>query len=485
MAGGFILVTLDDITNEKQIELELKKQNVKLLELADKLTLSTKKLKKLAYSDHLTGLKNKLYFKERIKSHITKNPNGVFGVLILDLDNLKRINSAFGRQSGDEIIKHSAEVLTLFQHSGIEIFRLGDDEFLILVLNLEEKVTMLTIGDTIVETLSNENIRASGGIAIYPSDSTDIVDLIKFADIAASNSKMGSRQNITFFRTYMQEKILSEINIETKMTTALKTNKFQLFFQPQYNTADNSLRGFEALLRWYDDNLGWINPETFIPIAEESLKIIPLGNWIIETALSTLKKWQMEFNFNGIMSINVSPIQIKQNFFVDQLSDQIKSMGIHPDSIEIEITEGVMIENLDYACSIIQQIKTLGVRISLDDFGTGYATFSYLQNLPLDTLKIDRTFIDKMKSTDSIETDIIGSIVSMMNKRHITTVAEGVETAEQMALLKSINCTTVQGFLKGKPMPQSRCEELFTGMSSPVRTGENKKGDQLSFVLRQ
>jgi len=239
--------------------------------------------------------------------------------------------------------------------------------------------------------------------------------------------------------------------------------RFQLYYQPQFDVATNKLRGFEALLRWYDDEIGWINPEQFIPIAEETKLVIPLGEWILETAISTLKEWIEKYDFDGIMSVNVSPVQLKKPSFIFDLKDLIKKHSIPTHNLEIEITEGVFIDNKNEVIGLLNQIRDMGIGLSLDDFGTGYSSLSYLQLLPITTLKIDKSFIANITDKSGVEANITDSIISMVTKMGLDTIAEGVEKNEQLDILKKINCKNIQGFLKGKPMPKERCEQILGG----------------------
>jgi len=259
----------------------------------------------------------------------------------------------------------------------------------------------------------------------------------------------------------MQETLLARLNMERRMFITLEEEKFLLFYQPQYDVASKTLRGFEALVRWFDPELGYVNPAKFIPVAEETRVIIALGDWIMRTACKTLRDWYDQFNFTGILSVNVSPVQLKKASFLDDLRGIIAEYGIKPMTLEIEITEGVLIDNFEASIKLLQEIKDLGVGISLDDFGTGYSSLSYLQFLPLTTLKIDKSFIANITKDKSIEFDITDAIVNLVNKLGLDTIAEGVETDDQLDVIQRINCKTIQGFLTGKPMSKSDCEKMI------------------------
>ena len=287
--------------------------------------------------------------------------------------------------------------------------------------------------------------------------------------MAKLEAKKKGKNKITAFQTLMQEKFLSKLNIETKLSKAMVEKNFQLYYQPQFYTQTEKLRGFEALLRWHDDDLGWISPEQFVPLAEETHLVIPLGNWVIDTALRTLSEWEQRFDFEGIMSVNVSPIQFSQEDFISKFLKKIDFYKINPRHLEIEITEGVLIENVDSVISKLNEVKNLGIGISLDDFGTGYSSLRYLQMLPLTTLKIDKSFIKNI-ATDSKLTE---GILTLVSKMGLDTIAEGVEREEQLDILKKFNCNTIQGFLRGKPMPKNLCDRLLGGDLSAILTIAN------------
>jgi len=333
---------------------------------------------------------------------------------------------------------------------------------------------MVTISDALLEALNGEGINISGGITIYPDDSLQAEELMKFADMAMFDVKKNGKNNIAFFHHIMQDKFLKKMNLENRLSKAMADKCFQLYFQPQFDIATNKLRGFEALLRWHDDDLGWISPEQFIPLAEESrLIILPLGEWVLDTALATLQKWQKLYSFAGIMSVNVSPVQLKESDFIDILGEKIKQYEIDPKFLEIEITEGVLIDNMQETVKKLNRIRAMGIGISLDDFGTGYSSLRYLQILPLTTLKIDKSFIANISSKDGVEANITDSIITMVTNMGLDTIAEGVETGDQLDMLKKINCHNIQGFLKGKPMPADICERVLNGDNSALLTIDN------------
>lgn len=485
----FLLVTLHDISKDKEHEQQLRRQNLRLAALSEELVLSRQNLRNkldkienlnirlehLAFHDPLTGLPNRSRFNEIIELSIqkSKKEHGILGLMLIDIDNLKDVNDSRGHSAGDELLCRVSKQLKNFVRETIQVFRFGGDEFLVLATELETKDSMVTISDAIMESVNSVNVSISAGISLFPDDTDSIEELLKFADMAMYDVKKKGKNNVFFFMHLMQDKLLKRLNLETKLNEAMLNGSFKLYYQPQVDITTNKLRGFEALLRWYDDEIGWISPEQFIPLAEESRLVIPLGDWVMDTACATLRNWIDTYNFDGIMSINVSPIQLKKTSFIYDLDETIKKYSLDPRKIEIEVTEGVLIENMEETVRLLQDVKNLGVGISLDDFGTGYSSLSYLQILPLTTLKIDKSFIANITSKNSVEAEITDSIISLVTKMGLDTIAEGVENAEQLGVLQQINCRNTQGFLMGKPMPVDICEKMLSGDESAILRIEN------------
>ena len=352
----------------------------------------------------LTGLPNRLHFSEDFQPFIMKASFNCtkLGVLLLDLDNMKVINDSRGHAEGDEVLKKAAETLRQLEKGNIVNYRFGGDEFLIVIQNQSSLDSITNITDTIYESFLMQNISVSGGIAIYPDDSKDEDELVRFADIAMHQAKKDGKNQFEFFKTEMQRHFIQKLNIQNHMTQAVLQSNFTQVYQPQFDVRSGKLRGFEALIRWHDDELGEIPPSVFIPMAEECGLIIPIGIWVLNTAFKTLKKWQNDYKFTGIISVNLSPIQLKQPSIIYEIENLLTKYDLNPDAIEIEITEGIMIDNMDDAIAKMRELKKMGFKISLDDFGTGYSSLSYLQLLPLDTLKIDKSFINDLTSKDGI-----------------------------------------------------------------------------------
>ena len=456
MDGGYIVVNIENITKERE---------------------HSKKLLDTAYIDILTGLYNRNKFLDDIAELTAQAQfNGTkLGLLLIDIDNMKIINDYNGHTAGDEVLKKSAEILKRFSKNIIKAYRFGGDEFLLAIKNCSSMDSITNVCDTVFESFNSEQIKISGGIAVYPDDSEEPEDLLRFTDIAMRHSKKDGKNRITNFKLEMQRVFIQKLNMQAKMSAALINNDFYLVYQPQFDIKTGDLRGFEALMRWYDKELGDIGPAIFIPLAEETGMILEIGDWVLNTAFCTLKNWQQKYSFKGIMSINISPMQLKQPNFIENIRNLLIKYNLNPDTVEIEITEGIMIENMNEAIEKLNSLKNIGLRISLDDFGTGYSSLSYLQVLPLNTLKIDKSFITGITEKNGIQANITNSIITMVTKMGLQTIAEGVEKNEQLQILKEFNCHIVQGFLRGKPMPEQNCAAYLGGKKSALISLETEK----------
>lgn len=475
--GDYVAVSLTNVSQAKEYESALSEQNKKLEEVTSQLKSSRlnldsqlKNIQQLneqllfaAYHDSLTDLYNRSWLSTMMKVQIkeTTEKNEKFGILLFDIDNMKDINDSRGHNAGDELLKQVATILKLMESKTVTATRFGGDEFVLLYKNIKDRDEAIEISKKALRFLNAEGIGISGGISIFPDDSKKTEDLLKFADMAKIEAKKNGKNNVACFHSLMQEKFLSKLNIETKMSKAMASRNFQLYYQPQFDAKTKELRGFEALLRWYDSDLGWISPEQFIPLAEETHLVVPLGDWVMTTALATIKEWEMKFSFNGIISVNVSPVQFVQEDFIEKLFKKIEKSGIDKKHLEIEITEGVLIDNVEDTISKLNKIREQGVGLSLDDFGTGYSSLRYLQILPLTTLKIDKSFVSNIAEKDGFEAKLTESIISLVSKMGLNTIAEGVENEEQLKMIQKFNCRTIQGFLLGKPMPKEQCEKLL------------------------
>ena len=450
-----VIVFFTDITSERQYYQRLKESSI---------------------TDVQTGFLNRTGFNEsfNIALETARYNKKNAALLILDIDNLQSINDSRGYNEGDSLIQGVCEVLKQFENHGVQIFRYGDDEFALIINNFDTEDSLAIFIDCIYESFQIKQISVSGGISFFPSNSELSEELIRFADMALQYAKKNGKNNFTYFEPDMQRLFIQKLTLQSKMTTALLENSFSQYYQPQFDINTGKLRGFEALIRWTDAELGNIPPSIFIPIAEETGLIIPIGRWILRTAVKTLKKWQEKYHFDGVMSVNISPIQLLQDNFIEELDEIVRNEKIDPTLLEIEITEGVFIHKMEETVEKLKAIRERGIRVSLDDFGTGYSSLSYLQSLPLNTLKIDKSFINDITSKDGVQANITSSIIKMVGNMGLETIAEGVEYPEQLDLLTHFKCNIVQGFLRGKPMPQKLCDDYLSGDDNALL--KNSKG---------
>lgn len=429
-----------------------------------------RRLKEAISKDPLTGLSNRTGFSDDLDITIEncRYKKLYSAVFILDIDDMKIINDSIGSKEGDNVIIKVSEILKHFQRENITCYRYGDDEFAVIISNQKSLDSILTITDTIFECFQMREIKLSGGVSVFPEHTEQKDEMIRFSNMAVHYSKQQGKNCVHYFEPEMQRKFIQKLTLQSKMTAAILDSNFKQYYQPQFDVRSGELRGFEALIRWFDEDLGDIPPSVFIPLAEETGLIIPIGQWVLKTAVATLKTWQDKYHFRGIISVNVSPIQLKQDNFIPELRRLIREYEINPALIEVEITEGVMIHNMEDAVEKLKEVKAMGVRVSLDDFGTGYSSLSYLQALPLNTLKIDKSFINDICSVDGVQANITSSIISMVTGLGLETIAEGVEDLEQFELLSKFNCNVIQGFLQGKPMPFDMCDKFLAGDKTSI-----------------
>ncbi|MHB8130292.1 MAG: putative bifunctional diguanylate cyclase/phosphodiesterase [Mobilitalea sp.] len=452
-------------------EEELRQQNEQLVIYTQDIKKGEEKLQRLAYYDVLTGLPNRMMFMEQLDLIIkrSKEKMSSFYIVFIDVDSFKKINDTMGHHIGDKFLLFAADNL---KHSIKEedlLGRIGGDEFALIIsrkLSKEEVLQELEVIRTGFYNpfdIYNGEIRltASFGIAIYPEDGDTGSTLLKSADMSMYKAKEFGRNNVQFFSNYMLEEMLHKTEIENRLLNAMKNNEFYLVFQPQFCVYSDKIRGFETLARWKSPELGLISPLQFIPIAEETGFINILGEWILRTACKKFKELQKLYDFDVILCVNISTIQIENSKFIEIVKNIITETGFNPSSLELEITESVIIESFQQTVKVLNELKELGIRIALDDFGMGYSSLNYLKSLPIDTLKIDKSFIDDLSEND-FEVQIVGDIISLGHTLGFTVIAEGVEHHNQLQYLKDHSCDHIQGFLYAKPLDEEALNTLLT-----------------------
>lgn len=419
------------------------------------------RLNYLAQYDPITGIPNRQYFNDQLSRATARARREArkVALLFLDLDGFKVVNDTLGHDAGDALLREIAARLRASVRAGDVIARLGGDEFAVLLegMNGPREVEALAKGllKVISEPCHIEGrqvmVTTSIGITMYPNDHGDTQALMKNADIAMYQAKEKGRNNFKFFTHSMHDELMSYHHMESDIKRALNLEEFTLAFQPKVSLLSRRLQGLEALLRWRCPTRGEVSPGEFIPVAEESGHIVPMGHWVLDEVCRTLRQWQL----NGLdvvpVSINVSARQFQQADFHKRVARALQSHKLDPSLIEIEITEGLLMEDVQAALRSLRALKAQGVRISIDDFGTGHSCLSYLRRFPIDVLKIDQSFVQEIGSSEDSEI-IIDAIISLARSLRLRTVAEGVESPDQLAFLVGRGCETAQGYLFGMPM---------------------------------
>lgn len=432
----------------------------------------------MAYYDILTGLYNRNYFVRLLGEFVRRagEENEMVAVMFLDVDDFRRINDGMGIIVGDELVQLFGQYLIDLMGDNVIISHFNSDIYCIGIYAPYGARSVETIYQSIRERLKKPFKLTSGqeifitvsvGVAEYPEAASNTLELINCAEIVMFKAKNMGKDKIQYFDGAILEDFLQNVTIETKLKEAVFAQNFMMYFQPQFRTTDRALRGVEALIRWKDDTGDMISPAVFIPIAEKNGTIVPIGTWVIEESLKAYAEWKRKYHYPLIMSINISAIQYKQPDFIDKLLQILEKYEISPYEIELEITESILIDDFTEITERLAVLRDIGIKISLDDFGTGFSSLSYLKGLPIDTLKIDKSFIDTV-ITDENTRIITESIIYMVKKLGLETIAEGVETEEQFQYLNEISCDIIQGFYLGKPMPAEDIEKLLANMTTNV-----------------
>lgn len=428
-------------------------------------------LKYLTYFDNLTGLFNRNYFVRLLAEWLrnAEEDKSVVAVMFIDIDDFRKINDGMGLIVGDELVQIFGQYLGDFQSDKVIVSHFNSDLFCIgiydpcgtrSVEHIYKAIQNKLESSFLLSSRQELKITMCAGVAEFPEAAKFALDLINCAEIVMFKAKMAGKNAIQYFDAPIMDEFINNLTIENELKEAISGKQFSLFYQPQYDTVSGSLRGVEALIRWKNFNGNMVSPSDFIPIAERNGSIVSIGNWVIEEAVSTYSLWKRKFNCRMILSINISAIQYKKPDFVSYLIGILNKYNISPEEIELEITESVLIDDFKEVIDKMHALRDYGFRVSLDDFGTGFSSLAYLKGLPIDTLKIDKSFIDTVVSDDSTRI-ITESIITMVKKLGFETVAEGVETLKQFDYLKQIKCDYIQGYYLGHPMCQDDIEKLI------------------------
>lgn len=420
----------------------------------------------LAFYDSITKLPNRVSLYNTIRELTESEKN--FTMFFLDLDNFKIINDSFGHPVGDKLLILVAERISSMNKDEYTAFRLSGDEFIILYKGSKDKVIIENIASTILSKISESynidgsyfHISSSIGIALYPENGTNVDELLKNADTAMYYSKESGKNKYTFFNNVMGENTVKKINLHNNLHNAIENNEFILYYQPITDVSSGKIVGMEALIRWISPTEGFIPPDKFIQAAEESGQIIEIGTWVLQSACNFIKELLDLGHKDFYISVNVSAVQLMQKNFKDILFSIISKTGIPTEHLLLEITESVFMESFEDMAKLFSEIRELGIRIALDDFGCGYSSLTYLKNLPMDVLKIDKSFIDDILSADEKDC-IVGLIITLMKQLEFKVIAEGIETKEQLDYINKYNCDLFQGYLVSKPIPKEQIIQLL------------------------
>jgi diguanylate cyclase (GGDEF)-like protein/PAS domain S-box-containing protein len=423
-----------------------------------------------AEHDLLTGLPNRLLLNDRIGQAIAfaqRNRDKV-AVLFLDMDGFKHINDSLGHPAGDRLLQCVADRLRDCVRAPDTVSRQGGDEFIVLLQGINQPedaaVAARRLLKAFAETYSMDrhslHITTSIGVSLYPDDGTDAETLIKNADTAMYQAKENGRQSYQFFRPEMNVRAVERQSIEEDLRRALERKEFTLYYQPKIDLATSAITGAEALLRWTHPARGSVSPAQFIPIAEDSGLILPIGAWVLGEACRQAREWTQARLPFGTMAVNVSAIELRSEGFLEGLFSILGETGLDPRVLELELTESALVKNAEVAVSILQSLREKGIRVAVDDFGTGYSSLSYLTRLPLDALKIDQSFVRQI--ADCLNgTIIVNAIISLGRSLHLRVIAEGVETSEDLAFLRDQKCDEAQGYFFSRPVPAGQFAALL------------------------
>ncbi|SFO82431.1 bifunctional diguanylate cyclase/phosphodiesterase [Pseudomonas sp. NFPP28] len=428
------------------------------------------KVSHLLQYDTLTGLPNSTLLGDRLTQAIAlgHRHDTQLAVMFIGLDRFKRVNNALGYPVGDEVLQQVSHSLVASVRASDSVFRYGADEFVVVLSDIEHPQQTQHIAQKILTAVSatrhvaghDLSVTASLGIAIYPDDSGNAVELIKHAETAMRTRKELGPDGFSFYTEDMNRRARHQQNLESAIRQALDREEFVLHYQPKLDLKSGKIVGAEALIRWFQPRSGWVNPGDFIPVAEDSGLIVPLTQWVLRQACEQVQAWRAMGLPPLCISVNISAIDFRQRDFVDNLVAILKQTDMQPHLLELEITESVLMQNVEETVKTLHTIKAMGVRLALDDFGTGYSSLSYLRRFPIDVLKIDQSFVRGL-NVNSQDEQLISAIIGMGRSLELTIIAEGVETLDQLSFLQAQLCEEGQGFLFSKAVPAKDFAQLL------------------------
>ncbi|PNV83778.1 MAG: diguanylate cyclase [Sulfurimonas sp.] len=437
---------------------------------ADEITEQKNILDYQTHYDSLTGLPNRVLFNDRLQHliEVAKRKNATFALLFVDLDRFKQINDSLGHVIGDKVLQIISKRLQRIIRKEDTISRLGGDEFTILAQSLKKGEDASVLAQKIILSLSNAiyidrhtlYVTSSIGISIFPDDGIESDNLLKNADAAMFKAKEEGRNNFQFYSSDMTELAFKRVMMETSLRKALANDEFSVYFQPQVNGKTDKMIGMEALVRWQHPDVGMIFPDKFIPLAQETGLILAIDSWVMKSAMTQVAKWYEMGLDPGILALNLSMKQLDQKGFADKLNLILIESGCKPQWIELEVTEGEIMKNPQSAIEVLGKISQMGIELAVDDFGTGYSSLSYLKHLPIDKLKIDKSFIDGLPNNEE-DVSIAIAIIALAKSLKLSVIAEGVETLEQKEFLVENGCDYIQGYYYSKAISVEEMEEML------------------------
>ncbi|WP_028469240.1 two-component system response regulator [Neptunomonas japonica] len=455
-----IIGTLHDITSQKNTEREISYY---------------------AYYDTLTKLPNRRLFLDQFETSLAtaKRRHEEVSLLFIDLDHFKNINDSYGHHVGDQVLTQTAsriknsvcmpDAVTIdIEGSQNKVARLAGDEFTVLLCEVNAVDNVVTIAQRVLDSLSQPflldnhtiHITATIGIALYPDDSDNVQELLQNADVAMYHAKESGRNSYQFFSEELNVYHKNRLSIESGLRSAMLNNELVIYYQPQFSGEPNEIIGFEALLRWDHPTKGLLSPDKFMNVAEASGLIVPIGGWVLEQACKQAHEWSQRSTKPYRMAVNLSALQFNHKNLSEQVLGALEVSGLDPSLLELEITESAIIQNINETLALLVSLKSLGINLAIDDFGTGYSSLSYLKNFPIDTLKVDKSFIDEIV-TSKKDAAIAQTILQLADNLGLLSVAEGVETKEQVAGLTDMGCTQFQGYYFSKPLPVELIDMLI------------------------
>lgn len=456
----------------------IEKRDHALTNALDKRIDAEKTLDKLAHYDNVTGLPNRHFFTGYLHEKLElSKANGLnLGIMFIDLDNFKIVNDTLGHLAGDQLLREaSARIADVTPQYG-KACRIGGDEFAIVLCDVQHIEEIDNIGKMLIEKLNqaffihnNEIfIGASIGISLFPKDANEFSSLLSSADAAMYHAKSLGKNNFQYYHPDMEGKIRRRLHMENSLRKAIEADELEVFYQPQVNIHTLEIQGFEALLRWNNPQMGVISPLEFIPIAEECGLIIPIGDWVLQTACYQTRIWQKTYRKNFRISVNFSAQQLQSDQMIEKILDALLTTGLPPNTLDIEITESSLMDKSEVSVQKMLELRSAGMHISIDDFGTGFSSLSYLKRFPLSALKIDRSFINDIPR-DEDDVAITNAIIALSNTLGIEVIAEGVETREQLEYLRK-NCKgQAQGYLFSPPISATAMEKLLQSLDASLQ----------------